>query len=50
MNSINYKTIKVDELDIFYREAGNKKKSGNITSSRVSFLFLYVQGFDKRSV
>jgi pimeloyl-ACP methyl ester carboxylesterase len=25
MNSINYKTIKVDELDIFYREAGNKK-------------------------
>ena len=25
MNSINYKTIKVDELEIFYREAGNKK-------------------------
>ena len=25
MNSINYKTIKVDGLDIFYREAGNKK-------------------------
>ena len=25
MNSINYKTIKVDEVEIFYREAGNKK-------------------------
>jgi len=25
MSSINYKTIKIDGLDIFYREAGNKK-------------------------
>jgi pimeloyl-ACP methyl ester carboxylesterase len=26
MNTINFKTVKVDGLDIFYREAGNKNK------------------------
>ena len=39
MNTQNFKTVKIDGLDIFYREAGDKKQTKHPPASWVPFVF-----------
>ena len=47
MNDQKFKTVTIEEVDIFYREAGRYKQTNHFTSSWLSLIFTHVQGPDQ---
>ena len=47
MNTLSFKTVKVDGLDIFYREAVDKNKPTILFVTWIPFILTHVQRFNK---
>ena len=47
MSDQKFKTVTIEGVEIFYREAGGQKQTNHFTSSWLPLILTHVQGFDQ---